>query len=470
MRILTLLLVLILLPPAYCLAQKESDDLSFFLEKIKSSYAGYPEKSKGSQFDAFVKKVVSEDKGDTFRMMARIADYFGDHHIQLFQMDAVVNRKQDTVNAPTTLKKVKDYLKNNTVKRKRYEGYWLNDYNNSLFAIIEDKKGKTAYKVYLIETRSKILPVGTLIAELEGNGTNNFFARYLVPGSGHSIFIRPVFKSDSILLWGEYAKFRKLSDYDFTKPRLSSAISWKPQNTGRLLNDDTYLLTIPDFAIQLGSVDSIIKADSAKIYAAKNLILDLRDNRGGQATEYKPITPLVYTRPIRNITASILCSDDLINAYKDGLAQTLQARPVDSASVKELQKTVSELERGRGTFIPDNGLTYIRLDKVLSVPNNVGIITNYACQSAAEMMLLDFKQSGKVKIFGEATFGAIDYLNGITMETPSGKYLFTLATAKRNVAPGEKPLDGKGINPDISIPDSVPDWVLFVNDYYHEKQ
>lgn len=469
MHLLKALSVFVVLLPGYCIAQNTKDDFSFFVDKIKTSYAGYPQKSSAGKFDAFVKQVTSEDKGDTFRMMARIANYFNDNHIQLFQMDAVVNRRNDTLEAKANLEKINGYLLQKHSSKKKFEGYWANDYNNSVFAIVEEKKDKSKYSVYLIETKSKILPPGSLIAQMEERGNSKFFTRYLVPGSGHSIYINPVFKNDSTLLWGEYSKFRKLSNYDYRNPYLASRTSWKPKNSGRLLNDDTYLLTIPDFAIRLGSIDSIIQADSAKIYGARNLILDLRDNRGGQANEYRPLTPLVYTKPIKNITADILCSDDLIDAYKDQLAQTLKSTPVDSAAVSELQKLVNGFEASKGRFKPDHEVSFYKQTEVLPFPKNVGIITNYACQSAAEMMLLDFRQSSKVKTFGETTFGAIDYLNGITLETPSGKYLFTIATARRNVAPGEKPLDGRGISPDIPISDGVPDWVQFVNNYYHEK-
>ena len=84
------------------------------------------------------------------------------------------------------------------------------------------------------------------------------------------------------------------------------------------------------------------------------------------------------------------------------------------------------------------------------------------------MFLLDAQQSKKVKLFGEHTMGAIDYLNFYPQATPSGKYKLYIATLRRDIPPGGSKLDGKGIEPDVPISDATPDWVDFVNHYYEK--
>jgi C-terminal processing protease CtpA/Prc len=66
--------------------------------------------------------------------------------------------------------------------------------------------------------------------------------------------------------------------------------------------------------------------------------------------------------------------------------------------------------------------------------------------------------------------GAIDYLDYYPMELPSGKYKLYMPTSKRVIPPGEQPIDGKGIYPDIQIADSELDWANYVHQYYKNQR
>jgi C-terminal processing protease CtpA/Prc len=83
-------------------------------------------------------------------------------------------------------------------------------------------------------------------------------------------------------------------------------------------------------------------------------------------------------------------------------------------------------------------------------------------------MLLNFKQSKKVTLFGERTGGAVDYLNAMSFKLPYGGYNLTVASVKRALKDNEPSYDGKGIPPNIEIDDTITDWVAFVKKYYNE--
>ena len=467
MRIYLIVLIVSVCCINYSYAQQE--DVSFLLNTLKSNYAGYQDKVKAHDFDRYVKRILKEDKIDTFRILARIADYFNDHHIQVYQANSLNDSRYDTALAPQLFKKVNDYLTDENKKKEIREGYWVNDYGSTVIAIVTDKKPGGGYKIHLIESRYHVVPRGTVIAETDDKKGNKLFTRYLLPGNGSGTFLRTEFRNDSVLLLGEFSKYRKLRGYHSEKPIISGLPAFSLTNRGAPLDQDNYLLTIPDFAQEVGSIDSILKRDSLKIYTSRNLIIDLRDNRGGTVRSYQSLLPLIYTNPILGIRGKVLVSDDLLKTYKDALLDAVRSKQPDSTEIKELQKDVKEMEAAKGKFIDDSNGDTIRFDKVLESPQNVAVITNYACQSAAEMMLLDFKQSKKVKLFGERTFGAVDYLNGTTITTPSGKYAFTVATAKRTIPKGSKKIDGIGIEPDVPIADSDPDWVAFVKNYYAQQ-
>ena len=105
----------------------------------------------------------------------------------------------------------------------------------------------------------------------------------------------------------------------------------------------------------------------------------------------------------------------------------------------------------------------------MAMPKNVGIIMNYACQSASEMMILDAQQSKKVTLFGEHTMGAVDFLDFYPIAAPSGKYRLFMPITKRAAFDKNVQLDGKGIAPDIEIKDSTANWVDYVRNYYEKR-
>jgi C-terminal processing protease CtpA/Prc len=121
-----------------------------------------------------------------------------------------------------------------------------------------------------------------------------------------------------------------------------------------------------------------------------------------------------------------------------------------------------------------NNFLFKEADTVFCQPNpnnikSVAIIINHGCRSAAELMLLYFKQSSKVKTFGEPTAGAVDYLDMLTYKLPKTKYTLWVGTVKRELTKADGKYDNIGIKPDVEISDDVDDWVEFVRKYYEKN-
>ena len=107
-----------------------------------------------------------------------------------------------------------------------------------------------------------------------------------------------------------------------------------------------------------------------------------------------------------------------------------------------------------------------------SLPNNIkniAVLTNHAALSASEMLVLYFKQSSKVTTFGEATGGAIDYLNNQSYYLPKSNYGLWVALLKMEINNENPSYDKTGIKPDVEISDNEPDWIDFIKKYYDKK-
>ncbi len=109
------------------------------------------------------------------------------------------------------------------------------------------------------------------------------------------------------------------------------------------------------------------------------------------------------------------------------------------------------------------------MNKVLPDPARVAIITNENTASTAELFILQTKQSKKVKIFGQLTMGGVDYLDVNEVETPCGLYAFRYPLT-RNDRILEKPTPPSRIRPDVAVPTSTAEWVVFVRDYLAKNQ
>jgi C-terminal processing protease CtpA/Prc len=83
-------------------------------------------------------------------------------------------------------------------------------------------------------------------------------------------------------------------------------------------------------------------------------------------------------------------------------------------------------------------------------------------------MVLNFKQSKKVTLFGENTMGAADYLDFYPIEI-SDKYTLFMPTSKRIFNDSRDAIDGVGIKPNIYLIGDEEYWLKSVCQYYEQK-
>jgi len=441
-------------------AQPAQNDKDFFLAKLVTNYPGYKQKMEGNRFALFVKKLEDEHLQDTFKLLSRIARYFNDTHLSV--IDPYYVKRLDSSQCILADEDNRAYFSNHSGKKSRYEGYWVNDYRNCVMAVRQVSSKPLVLKGYVVESRRKVLPKGSINCELERDSTGGFFTVFADPFWGGRFCLRSFFVNDSTLITGGYSKWKKIKQYDH--PLLDSMPPFNIRATGRRIDDDNFLVTIPENnSINTKLVDSIVKANDAVIRSSKNLIVDIRNNIGGSVRTYAPLLRYIYTGPIIKASAYIYQNPEMIEQEKASLET--RRKNGDSVRAKKLEKELKELVETKDGFILSRGDT-LRFDSILLRPKNVALLTNYGCMSAAELMILDFKQSKKVRTFGQRTAGAVDYLDFYPVETPSKRYTIYIPGSKRVIPPGGKPYDGTGIAPDVVIAENTPDWIDFINKFY----
>jgi Peptidase family S41 len=448
---------------AFCQEYQFNNDFDFLSFTIRDTYAGYRDKVKGNEFDLLVKQVKRSQSKDTFALLSQMTAFFRDHHVFLYD-DGISKQKIDTQQCKKDSQKIHRYFTNSKLKDK-YEGYWLSDYDYCVIALKKVKSNPVTYHGYVMESKAKVIPgYCSVKMTLQSDGT--FYTDYIGENLGFRAFFHSRFKNNNILWLNSFGgKWRRLDDY---KPGIlanKTTFSFKPNFVK--IDTNTVMLKMPAFGTQnMKLFDSIIKTNAKLIEQANTLIIDIRNNAGGYINSYLSLLPYIYTQPIVHSGGYTLISNNFMKQYDDKIKKFTAKGDTANANIYINYRDTFLAKKGQ--FDYNEGDTLVKDLPILIKPKNIAVIINNNCLSAAELMLLNFKQSSKVTLFGERTGGAVDYLNAMTFKLPYGGYHLSVASVKRKFTDREPSYDKTGIPPDIEIGDNVPDWVSFVKKYYDE--
>lgn len=205
-------------------------------------------------------------------------------------------------------------------------------------------------------------------------------------------------------------------------------------------------------------IDKLLAENDSLIRSTPNLIIDIRDNQGGNDGSFSSIIPYLYTNPIRMLGNRVRVSEQNIATMEK------YAGMFDSNYLLAL---ASKMKSCTEDYIndPDQPVTLWTFPEVLPYPRRVGILCNELPASSAEAFLLVAKQSRKVKVFGRHTGGSIDVSNMAWIDSPDGRitlgYCMTISLRVPYF-----PIDGIGVQPDYYIDPSIPykDWEKFTQE------
>lgn len=447
-------------------AQNSSDNqIDLLKATIKDAYVGYRDKVKGKEFDKLVNRVKKSNSKDTFALLSRLTAYFKDQHMVLFDYSFRKN-KIDTQQCNRDSQMIRQYFANKKIKDE-YEGYWLSDFNYCVIALKKVSANPVTYYGYVVETKRRAIP-GSCVLKMIKQKDGTYFTDYMEENFGYRIFLHAKFKNKHTLWVNSYGGiWKRLPNYQEGILKTITPFSFKPSLIS--LDDSTVLLKMNDFGgYNVKKFDSMVKANTKLIGQASTLIIDIRNNTGGTIRNYYCLFPYVYTNPIVHCSGYQLYSNAYIADYEADI-KTFLAKG-DSVRAREYQETVDSMKLKKGQYVYFKADTLAKNLPILTKPKNVAIIINNNCMSAAELMLLNFKQSSKVTLFGEPSGGAIDYLDALTLPFYYSKYSLFIATTKREITVDNPSYDATGIKPDVEISDDIADWIDFVKKYYNGHQ
>lgn len=446
------------------------ENFKFMVEKIQKNYIGYNDKINSSNQEKFTRltdslQKVANNAGNyqCLPIFREWISYFKDKHLSITYSDS--NFSKDEIRKYYSNEEKTDWLKSsfnsyltsNSIDQ--IEGIWNSYTGIYQIGIVRDKNNTKSFIGFIIKADGARWVEQQIKLRITKTD-NQYFLDYF-RASDHSITPLPFNKTGDTLTMGEgiNAKWYKSS---VNISQLSNKGTDKDLPPSfKVLDNKTCLFEMPTYASldYVMKLDSLIKENASILQKSDHLIIDLRNNFGGSILVYRKLIPYIYTNPIFTEGGSVLATPDNIRDYYSDIPTNV------SDSMKTIfNKNLNLLKAHVGEIYNLYPVDTIVLSKKLHYPKTVSILINRNTASAAELFLLEAKQSSKVKIFGTNSSGAIDYLEVVHTKMPCSFYTIGYSAVRSNRLP-HYPLDNIGIKPDVAISANETDWLKFVRNY-----
>lgn len=189
-----------------------------------------------------------------------------------------------------------------------------------------------------------------------------------------------------------------------------------------------------------------------------NLIIDLRNNGGGDATTISALEPLMFApgeTPNNNIPVRLFnCTERNVDLFIE-LCNLYRDLELDDNTRNMLKFAETMFEDNRG-----NGFVEFDFSQIVGVmqrefegtanPKNVIILMDENTASAAESFVEGSAESSKVVTIGRATMGINDY-SDLVIKNWGNKYALHYPVSKLSTLTEHHPIFGTGIKPDVHV-------------------
>jgi C-terminal processing protease CtpA/Prc len=446
------------------------DNLKFVVERVKKNYVGYNDKvnaSNNKRFEIFTDSLLDEaSKAPAYQCLPLIRKwltFFQDKHLSIsyndnhYTKEKIRNYYAHEERTDWTDSLFNSYLNSRKSSLDNLEGIWKDHTGAYEIGIAKDKKSKNDFIGFIIEADGARWTPQQVKLRITKKGSQ-YFLKYF-RAADHSLGTLSFQKINDTLTLGDGTVTSKWYKNMAVLPK--PAVQNLGNDSGptfKILDDKTGVLQMPSYASldYVNAVDSILKKNLGETAKHDHLIIDLRNNYGGSVLMYDKIIPYIYTNPIVTEGGSVLATEDNIRDYYSNIPSN-----VSDSMKKVFERNLSQLKSHLNELYPLYPVDTITFSKVMASPKSVSLIINRNTASAAELFVLQAKQSSKVKLYGANSSGAIDYLEVVRAKLPCDFYSVGYPACKSLRLPNY-PLDNVGIKPDIEIPSEVSDWIEFV--------
>lgn len=471
--------LLLFLMPAFSGAQTCNCPAQFdwLRQKLALNYSGYRDKVKPEQQADFERHTatfqakITQVQSDTacLRLLSEWAQWFRDGHIQLYAQNAapvetpaeIRQRYADWERIALSEKEVRKYLDASDLDP--VEGIYQNAEGNYRVAVMRNSTPERDFAAVLLRADSVWWLPGQVKFDLKINESVQagglYSARYYM--RDHSQ------RSPTVHFASGKLHFLELGEWYKQYPGPPNTIPKKQVFTLETLDANTALLSVPTMNESVRfELDSLIRANAALLESTPHLIIDCRGNGGGSDITYYPLTPYVYSGPVRDHRTQIYATDDNIQKYE----RLRHDKNFPTLYRLYFGQMARKMSRNKGKFVGKCGMAKEKVKNLKANPQRVAILIDGQCASSCEQFVFMADQSKRVTLIGQNTAGILDYGNLHTLDFPCGKFALAYPTSRSCRVNDGKGIDGKGIAPDVKIDADEKDWAEFARKYLNAQQ
>jgi len=453
-------------------------DFDYLVEKVRNDYPGYNDKvnkeswSDLKDLEQDLKNRIIQYPDSCGKYLSLYTSWFKDNHLRVRRSRSNLNQTSigEQKKQPSFYPVSSDSIYNTG---KSIEGIWIGFRGKIAIAEKDDGDYVGVAIQYPNYERNQVMFEFSKLENNEFNLTSCNPTNYRTRKDKSSLHL----DNKVLEIHGDTRFVRQTSNEILDKAFLYSYEAEYPNGTNTYpvatyLSDSTYYLRIPSFYDDYSN--DIVTQHWKEIMSRPNLIVDIRNNGGGQDNYYQKLAELIYTNPYESKGVEWYASKGNIKLFEDALKNG-ELRNGEEG-IKWTESLLEAMKKNVGGFVTHpmySSDETENMDSVYLYPKKVGIIINEGNASSAEQFLLSAKNSKKVILFGNhSTAGVLDYSNAVSEEFPSGNFELTFPMTRSQRLP-EFPIDNIGIAPDIIIPfpsteqlyDRLDDWVYFVKNY-----
>lgn len=438
-------------------------------ERVEANYIGLKhlqDQGKGAEYEQrksdFSARAMAVKAEDCTEFLQEFLDYFEDRHISALELPQHTQNHLDSigdilhqnrVNVSDKEKTLNEQLSNSD---KPESEQVIGKYNDGVsdFMIIEEDGW---FKAYIVNSTNENAFPGELKTYFKSSN-EGLRGRYYSYGHSPSFVKGGLYKDGMLLRLGSFIWVKTSS----SQTRELGAVNFENTNfpTIQKIDDDNVLFTVPRFSVDNKVWNDLVKENREILLNAKNLIFDIRGNRGGNAIYFSSFY-LFADQEMPGGQGHVLASEDNLKYFERNMQYS---KKIYGPVVEAIKANMGEIVDG--PLYPKRNYKRSKKSKI----ENVAILTDEACMSAAESFIIHTKQASSiVKTFGSPTDGVIDYTSVSSVlfkASGSQRILFAYPTSTLHKEIPENGYNKTGIIPDVAIDKGVKDKVAFIIDYY----